>query len=274
MSKRSLRSWELLDCALHGHAHVGLDAAEVTADDDLIVREHDGLRWHRCLRCDGWHPFAPPAEPTRAGVPAREEIELPIRGRLLRDRFVLRLIALDRAIHVLLLVGIAVALFLFVSHRGTLQGDYNSIMNSLLGSSGGPSALRGVLGRFHKFFLYSPGHLDEIAVIALGYAALEAAEMVGLWLMKRWAEYLTLLSTSLFLPLEIYELTTKLSAFKLVIFILNAAIVIYLLFAKRLFGLRGGHRAQEERNREASSWAALEKALPASPRVSANARAG
>src|ERR1700722_14484496 len=80
VSKRTSRSWELLDCALHGHAHVGLDAAEVTAGDELIVREYDGLRWHRCLRCDGWHPFAPPAAPTRTAVPAREEIELPLRG--------------------------------------------------------------------------------------------------------------------------------------------------------------------------------------------------
>lgn len=256
-------SWELLDCALHDHVYVGVGAAKVTPADALIVREYDELRWHRCLRCDGWHAFPMPVTPSMPAVPTREEIELPLRGPLLRDRFVLRLIALDRAVHVVLLVGVAVTLFVFVSHRGALQNDYNNILNSVLGSSGGPAALRGVLGQFHRFFLYNPQHLDEIAFVSLGYAALEATEMVGLWLTKRWAEYLTFLATALLLPLEIYELTTKLSVLKIVIFVINVVVVVYLLFAKRLFGLRGGHEAERERRREASGWAALERAMPA-----------
>jgi len=241
---------------------VGRDAATVTPADQLIVRDYGGLRWSRCLRCDGWFPSSLPEKPARPTVPPRDEIALPLRGALLRDRYVLRLIAFDRAIHVLLLVGLAVVLFVFVSHRSALQGDYNSIMNSLLGSSGGPGALRGFLGRFHKFFLYNPQHLDELGAVALGYAALEATEMVGLWFAKRWAEYLTFLATAILLPLEVYELTTKLSIFKIVIFILNLAIVIYLVFAKRLFGLRGGGNAERHRRADENSWAALERALP------------
>jgi hypothetical protein len=262
MSSNSVHRWELLDCALRGHVLVGRDAATVTPADDLIVRDHDGIRWLRCLRCDGWFPYPIPETPSQATVRPRHEIALPLRGALLRDRYVLRLIAIDRAIHVLLLVGVAVVLFVFVSHRNGLQGDYNSIMNSLLGSSGGPGALRGFLGRFHKFFLYNPKHLDELAVVALGYAALEATEMVGLWFAKRWAEYLTFLATAILLPLEVYELTTKLSIFKIVIFLINLAIVVYLVFAKRLFGVRGGGRAERARRLEENSWAALERALP------------
>ena len=86
--------------------------------------------------------------------------------------------------------------------------------------------------------------------------------MVGLWLAKRWAEYLTFLATAILLPLEVYELTTKLSIFKIVIFLINLAIVIYLVFAKRLFGVRGGGRAERDRRLEENSWAALERALP------------
>jgi uncharacterized membrane protein (DUF2068 family) len=264
MSANSAHRWELLGCALHGHVHVGRDAATITPADELIVRDHDGLRWVRCLRCDGWFPYPIPATPSQPTVPGRDEIVLPLRGALLRDRYVLRLIALDRAIHVILLVGVAIVLFVFVSHRNALQGDYNSIMNSLLGSSGGPGALRGFLGRFHKFFLYNPEHLDELGVVALAYAALEATEMVGLWLARRWAEYLTFLATGILLPLEVYELTTKLSIVKIVIFLINLAIVIYLVFAKRLFGVRGGGRAERNRRLEENSWGALERALPAS----------
>jgi uncharacterized membrane protein (DUF2068 family) len=82
------------------------------------------------------------------------------------------------------------------------------------------------------------------------------------WLAKRWAEYLTFLATAVLLPLEVYELTTKLSIFKIVIFVINLAIVVYLIIAKRLFGVRGGGRAERARRLEENSWAALERALP------------
>jgi hypothetical protein len=50
-ARRGLR-YELIGCALHGHRLVGVDAAEVRAEDAALAREHSGLRWHRCLRCD------------------------------------------------------------------------------------------------------------------------------------------------------------------------------------------------------------------------------
>jgi uncharacterized membrane protein (DUF2068 family) len=83
------------------------------------------------------------------------------------------------------------------------------------------------------------------------YALLEGAEAVGLWWQKRWAEYLTFIATAVLLPLEIYELTHTVTPFKVIAFIINVAIVVYLLFAKRLFGLRGGGAADEaERERD------------------------
>jgi uncharacterized membrane protein (DUF2068 family) len=259
---KSQRKWELLGCSLHGHVHVGQDAAEVTEVDAPFVRQIAGARWHRCLRCDGWHHFAPPEVPSLYRVPTREEITLPARGRVLRDRFVLRLIAFDRAVHVVVLVAIALALFIFASHRASLETSYDGIMNALLGSSGGPSALRGWLGHLRHFFVFSPQHLYELAYAACAYAALEAAEMVGLWYSKRWAEYLTFLATSAFLPLEVYELTTKLSALKIVVLLVNLAVACYLLLAKRLFGLRGGGHALEKRKSESSGWAAFDAATP------------
>jgi uncharacterized membrane protein (DUF2068 family) len=262
---RSKRSWELLDCALHGHVHVGVDAAEVTDEDSEFVRGIGGIRLHRCLRCDGWHHQPEPAVPGRQSVPTRDEIELPDRGRALRDRFVLRLIAFDRAVHVVILVAIALALFIFASHRTSLERSYDSIMNSLLGSSGGPHALRGWLGHLRGVFVFSPKHLYELAIAASLYAALEAAEAVGLWYSKRWAEYLTFIATCALLPLEIYELTNKLSVLKIVVLVLNLAVAIYLLLAKRLFGLRGGSAAIDARRSDASGWAAFDRATPPLP---------
>ena len=99
----------------------------------------------------------------------------------------------------------------------------------------------------------------------LAFAALEAAEMVGLWLNKRWAEYLTFIATTALVPFEVYELTNSVSAFKLVALIINLAVVIYLLLAKRLFGLRGGHLAERARRERSSGWGAIERATPGLP---------
>jgi uncharacterized membrane protein (DUF2068 family) len=201
-----------------------------------------------------------PQNPTHDSVKGRDEIELPLRGRALRDRYVLRLIAVDRAIHVFVLTLLAVVLFTFAQHNHALHRDYVNIMNDLSGGNPGSSQARGVLGYLGRAFKYSPAHLINLALVVTAYAALEATEMVGLWYAKRWAEYLTFIATTALVPFEIYELTLKVSVFKILTLVINLAVVIYLLFAKRLFGLRGGHRAAMEHRDALGGWAAIEKA--------------
>jgi uncharacterized membrane protein (DUF2068 family) len=87
-------------------------------------------------------------------------------------------------------------------------------------------------------------------------------EAVGLWYAKRWAEYLTLIVTSSLLPVEVYELSHQVSPFKILAFIINIAVVVYLLFAKRLFGLRGGAAADEAQREHDVGWSALERSAP------------
>lgn len=248
---------------------MGTDAAEVTADDALVVREKDGIRWYRCLRCDAWIADDPPQGPSRERVPGRDEIIVPPRGPMLRDRYVLRLIAVDRAIHVIVLATLAVVLFTFARHDAALHRDYVNVMSDLSGATPGESQVRGVLGYLGKAFKYSPTRLIQLGLLVTAYAALEATEMVGLWFSKRWSEYLTLVATVALIPLEIYELSLTVSVFKVVALIINVAIAIYLLLAKRLFGARGGHQVQLERHRQFSGWEALERTTPdlaASPR--------
>ena len=96
----------------------------------------------------------------------------------------------------------------------------------------------------------------------LAYAAIEGVEAVGLWYQKRWAEYLTFIVTTSLLPLEIYEIANKLSPFKILAFIINLAVVIYLLLAKRLFGLRGGIAAEHAIREADVGWQALDRAAP------------
>jgi uncharacterized membrane protein (DUF2068 family) len=260
--KTSTNRYELVTCAWKGHVLVGTDAAEVTPADALLVREAEGLRWHRCLRCDAWVLQEKPSHPAQASVPGRDEITLPERGPLLRDRYVLRLIAIERGVHVVLYGALAILFFIFSRHHTAFQQDYNHLMNDLSGGDPASIHLRGVLGHLKNLFKYTPTHLYELGIVLAVYAALEATEMVGLWLAKRWAEYLTLVSTTLFIPFEVYEISEGVSAFKVIILVINVAIVVYLLVAKRLFGIRGGHRVEHERRHRLSGWGALERATP------------
>ncbi|MGI8847178.1 MAG: DUF2127 domain-containing protein [Candidatus Dormibacteria bacterium] len=86
-----------------------------------------------------------------------------------------------------------------------------------------------------KFGLLSPTKQNLVASGAMVYGALEAGEGVGLLLRRRWAEYLVLLATAAFLPLEITEVIHHISPFKAGGLVVNLAICGYLVWKKRLF---------------------------------------
>jgi uncharacterized membrane protein (DUF2068 family) len=77
--------------------------------------------------------------------------------------------------------------------------------------------------------LNSPKRLELLAAAAFAYAALFATEGVGLWLQKRWAEYLTVIATTSFIPFEIWEIVKKTTAVRVALVLSNLAIVIYLI---------------------------------------------
>jgi uncharacterized membrane protein (DUF2068 family) len=254
--------YELLVCGLQGHELVGMDAAHVRPEDAPFVREAAGLRWYRCLRCDSWLPLDPPARPSAEFPPARDDVELPLRGRALRDKIVLRIIAVDRALHFLVLAIIAVAVFIFAANQTTLRDPAYKVLSDIQGSLGGPATSHGFLHGIRHLFSIQEGTLTKIGLLVSAYAVLEGVEAVGLWLQKRWAEYLTFIATAVFLPIEVYELTETLSVLKLITFLLNLAVVVYLLLAKRLFGLRGGAAAEAAERERDAGWPALERATP------------
>ncbi len=258
--------WELVSCGLSGHEIVGLGAARVRPEDALFVREAEGVRWHRCLRCDSWLALEPPATPEAEHPPDQAQIEIPLRGKALRDRFVLRLIACDRALHFLILGLLGIAVLFVAAHESSLRGTFYRVVTAIQrGVGGGPvqsSGHVGIIGEFDKLFSLQSGRLREVGAALLAYAVLEGVEAVGLWLTKRWAEYLTFLATVILLPLEVYEIADKASALKIIGFIINLAVVVYLLLAKRLFGLRGGGVADREERARDMTWEALERATP------------
>jgi uncharacterized membrane protein (DUF2068 family) len=259
--------WELLLCGVSGHELVGRDAAELRLKDAVFAREDAaGTRWYRCLRCDSWLPLPPPEHPARGHPPERSEIELPLRGKPLRDRIVLRLIAIDRAFHFLVLGALGVLVLLFSADRATLRATFYKVIADLQGGvvSGQSHARHGLLHELDNLFTTSSTHLHQLGAVLLVYAAVEGIEAVGLWYQRRWAEYLTFLVTTSLLPFEIYEIVTRTTALKVIAFVINVAVVIYLLVAKRLFGLRGGVAADRAEGALDQGWGALERTAPPS----------
>ncbi len=75
----------------------------------------------------------------------------------------------------------------------------------------------------------SPHRLRQISIGIFCYAAMDVIEGTGLVLEKWWAEYLTLIVTASFLPWELFEIVRHVTKAKIVIALLNLAVVIYLV---------------------------------------------
>jgi uncharacterized membrane protein (DUF2068 family) len=259
-------------CAARGHAITGLGASAEGADPLLLVETPDGHRLHRCLRCLDWVEHPAPVTPSGPAVTI-EGVRIPARGRALRDALVLRLIAIDKGIHALLLTLVGVALLFLSSNEAAAHDSFLRIIVALNGSSSTPDTvehrLHGVLGRVDWLLRLHTGTLYAASGVILAYAALNAVESFGLWRMRRWAEYLSAIATSVFLPLEIYELIDRVTVFRIGTLIVNIAIVVYLVYAKRLFGIRGGARREHEVRMADASWPAIQAEIARRRRMGA-----
>jgi uncharacterized membrane protein (DUF2068 family) len=144
-----------------------------------------------------------------------------------RSRRFLRLIALERVARgVLLLVAGVYLLFHLNSDFGRLA-DHAIRAIEL-------DPRRAFLHRIVAYLHHL--HASELRVVglfALGYGALELVEGTGLWLDQLWAEYLTVIATSLLLPFEVYELVSRPSFWKAGGIVVNVAIVVYLAYLLR-----------------------------------------
>lgn len=79
---------------------------------------------------------------------------------------------------------------------------------------------------------------DTIIGISTGMfvlGSLNLMEGYGLYRRRRWAEWLTVIATSLFIPLELYEVAQKQTTIRIGALVINVAIVYYLAKHKELF---------------------------------------
>ncbi|MBI3609855.1 MAG: DUF2127 domain-containing protein [Nitrospirae bacterium] len=84
--------------------------------------------------------------------------------------------------------------------------------------------------------------LVEVSIGLSLYGGLSWVEAYGLHKRKRWAEYLTVVATGLFIPFEIYGVIQRLTIVRTAVLALNIAIVYYLIKHKELFPKRSSVR--------------------------------
>ncbi|APE18195.1 DUF2127 domain-containing protein [Mycolicibacterium pallens] len=232
--------WELFTCARHGHVTYAPDDAALS--ERLSGTTGLGEVW-RCLRC-GAFVVGPPH-----GRGPADHAPLVLRGRALRQAFILRALAVERWIRALLIALAAWAVWKFRGAQGSIQAAVERDL-PLLRSSGIKVDQMTAVHELEKALATKPSTLMLVFFALLVYALLELIEGVGLWLLQRWGEYFAVIATSIFLPLEVYDLAVKGNTFtRAGAFVINVAAVIYLLVSKRLFGIRGGRTAYDEERR-------------------------
>jgi uncharacterized membrane protein (DUF2068 family) len=78
-----------------------------------------------------------------------------------------------------------------------------------------------------------PARIQLLGLASISYALLFGTEGVGLWMEKRWAEYLTVFATGSLIPFELYELTRRLTIIRVLALLVNVAAIVYLIYRLR-----------------------------------------
>ena len=86
---------------------------------------------------------------------------------------------------------------------------------------------------FRRVSVLDDQHLKVLSYGTFFYAGLTLTEGVGLALRRRWAEYFTIILTTSFIPLELWEIQRHFTISKIVLLLLNLAVVAYLVLELR-----------------------------------------
>lgn len=92
-------------------------------------------------------------------------------------------------------------------------------------------------GHVSQVFLRAASNVTDAklwaaAAAAVAYSIVRFIEAYGLWQGRIWAEWFALLSGSMYLPWELYEVIAHFSASHLILFACNLAIVLYLGYVR------------------------------------------
>ena len=135
----------------------------------------------------------------------------------------LRVIAVFKFLKAILLIAIGIGVLKY------LHKDLSCALEHWIAMLGLDPGNRFVNRALEKAANLTPHKIKLAGVGSFIYAGLFLAEGIGLWLAKRWGEWLTIIITSSLLPVEIYECYHHLTAIKILVLLINIAVVVYLL---------------------------------------------
>jgi uncharacterized membrane protein (DUF2068 family) len=248
--------WNLRTCARRGHVTYAPEEPQFRAK--LEASTPLGDAW-RCLRC-GTYVLGEPH-----GTGPADEAPVLLRGKTLRAAFILRALAIERWARGALLALLGIAVFVLKSTQVSVQQLFDRDLTALkpfFDQIHFKVSDSSTINSIEKVINAKSSTLNLIATGLLLYAALQIVEGIGLWSLKRWGEYVAVVGTTLFVPLEVYEVVDHLTWLKVVILAINVAAVFYLLLSKRLFGIRGGGQAYEAALHEVSLLEVEESSQP------------
>jgi uncharacterized membrane protein (DUF2068 family) len=143
------------------------------------------------------------------------------------DSSVIRLIALFKLVKAFILIAVGIGA-LKLLHR-----DMGSTLEYWVTTSGLDPENHWLERWIEKISDLSPAKVKGLGIVSFIYAGLFLTEGIGLWLMKRWAEWFTIIITTSLVPVEIYEIHRHPTPVKIVVLIINVAVVIYLIYRIR-----------------------------------------
>jgi uncharacterized membrane protein (DUF2068 family) len=221
-----------------------------------------GTAW-RCLRCGAFVTGGQHGSGPAAAAP------LVRRGKELRSELILRVFAVERFLRFLIIGAAAYGVWWFKYDQTGVQRAYNNALpaiRALYQDLGFDVSHSKLLVLVHHALTISPRWITILTIGLPVYAVVELVEGIGLWQGQRWGEYFAMVATSIFLPLEVWELASgHITWLKVATFVINLLLVTYLVWTRRLFGVRGGKAAYEARLRTESVVEVEQAALAAAP---------
>jgi uncharacterized membrane protein (DUF2068 family) len=223
--------------------------------DDILGIEVGNLRLARCIRCDSWLPAhanatsGEGAETLSANdlLPEFATIAKPRRGHDLEEAITMRLIALWRGAHAVVFALVAGLLLIVKTNLAgwkTSASDLISTLDNVVSETGRTGSSGFFVKSLQKVSNLESSTVTKLFALMVAYGVLEGVEGWGLWKEKRWAEYLTVVATAGLIPFEIHELTKEVTVFRVGALVANIAVIIFLVRAKRLFGVSGGKKKE------------------------------
>lgn len=152
---------------------------------------------------------------------------------------VLRLIAAFKLLKAATLIATGIAALKLV------RGDTGELLEHWVAMLNLDPGGRFVGHAINRIMNIPPHKIREFGIVSFIYAGLFLTEGVGLWFLKRWAEWFTVIITASLVPVEIYEIFHRPAAIKVLVLLINVAVVAYLVH--RIVRERPHHRGLQDR---------------------------